>query len=868
MTGTLRPGVSLVIPAFNEQAGISQAIAEADEALATLAEGYEILVVDDGSQDATPSLVAEECARRPHVRLLRHAVNQGYGAALRTGFEAASFDRVAFTDADCQFHVNDLARLLPLADTHPLVVGYRIDRQDPWRRRFLSRGYNLLVRTLLGTRVRDCDCALKVFRRDALARILPRSPGFFVNTEMLTRARQQGLAVAEVGVRHRPRLRGQSTVSLREVPRTLAHLLPFWWSEVMFPGPLPDPGGGQTGERGGVSPVAEVVRLQQQTPPLKSPPVAEVVRLQQQTPPLKSQPVAEVVRLQLQAPPLKSHDFSYGLTPPRSSGPMLLVLLMGLLLFLGGLSAPLLEPQEARYAEIPRQMLARGEWCVPTLHGQPYLDKPPLLYWLVMGCYALFGVHDQSARLVPGLAGVLTLLITYLWGRFAAGVRAGLCGALVLGLSAEFVYRQRMLGFDALLGLWVTAGLAAGHRALAGASGQRAWWLLSALFTGLGLLTKGPVALALTAVPLLALVCLDRRVHRPRLVDWLGWVGVALLVAGPWYVAVMIREPEFAAYFFWHHNVVRFVAPFDHPKPAWYYLPGLLLGLLPWGLLVPGFVAFLARRGARAARRRPAGLGFFLLVAGVGLAFFSASGCKRPTYILPVLPPLALALGCYLAACLSSSQHGDAWQGLWRGSRLATRAALLVLLAGPGLTLLAGQRDMLPASWAALLAGVAGLAFLVVLLQVRLLSWASTAGVVFAVLFLGVQVLLPGYNAHYALREPLLRWRPRLASQGLPILCYPQRWESVGFYLPEAEVHAFGRDQKRQLVEELRQHPEALLLVKSKPLLDELLHELRDLPSPVEVVVQGRPSAVIVARVRSRREAPVGSIAQRSEAVD
>src|SRR5436309_1955631 len=133
--------------------------------------------------------------------------------------------------------------LRPLALTPPVVVGHRLGRQDPWRRRFLSRGYNLLARALLGTRVRDIDCALKVFRREALARLLPESAGFFVNTEMLTRAAQEGLEVAEVGVRHRPRLRGRSSVSLREVPRTLGHLLPFWWSRVLFAGrPAPDVG--------------------------------------------------------------------------------------------------------------------------------------------------------------------------------------------------------------------------------------------------------------------------------------------------------------------------------------------------------------------------------------------------------------------------------------------------------------------------------------------------------------------------------------------------------------------------------------------------------------------------------------------------
>src|SRR5207302_5178679 len=96
--------------------------------------------------------------------------------------------------------------------------------------------YNTLARALLGTRVRDCDCALKVFQREALLRLLPRTRGFFVNTEMLTRARQLGLDVAEAGVRHRPRLRGHSTVSLTQVPRVLATLLPFWWSRVLFPG--------------------------------------------------------------------------------------------------------------------------------------------------------------------------------------------------------------------------------------------------------------------------------------------------------------------------------------------------------------------------------------------------------------------------------------------------------------------------------------------------------------------------------------------------------------------------------------------------------------------------------------------------------
>ncbi|MGE3807698.1 MAG: glycosyltransferase family 2 protein [Gemmataceae bacterium] len=227
----LKRKLSLVIPAYNEEAGIRQALGEADLALAELGYQYEILVVDDGSADDTARVVEDFAARFPRVRLLRHRHNRGYGAALRTGFEAARFDRVAFTDADCQFDLADLGRLVPFTDRFHIVVGYRVRRQDTLKRRFLSWGYNRLVKVLLGTGVRDCDCALKVFRKDALARILPETTGFFVNTEMLARARQLKMNVAEMAVRHRPRLRGQSKVSLADVPRTLRVLLPFWWTQ-------------------------------------------------------------------------------------------------------------------------------------------------------------------------------------------------------------------------------------------------------------------------------------------------------------------------------------------------------------------------------------------------------------------------------------------------------------------------------------------------------------------------------------------------------------------------------------------------------------------------------------------------------------
>ena len=225
--------LSLVLPAFNEAAVIGHAVAEAEAALRETFADFEVLVVDDGSSDDTAARVERLLPVSPHTRLLRHPHNRGYGAALRTGFEAASFDLVAFTDADCQFDLTDLGKLAPLAADFPVVAGYRVDRKDVWRRRFFSWGYNRLARTLLGTRVRDCDCALKVFRRAALAHLLPQSRGFFVNAEMLTRARQFGLGITEVPVTHRPRLGGASKVSIREIPKTAKTLLAFWWKNVV-----------------------------------------------------------------------------------------------------------------------------------------------------------------------------------------------------------------------------------------------------------------------------------------------------------------------------------------------------------------------------------------------------------------------------------------------------------------------------------------------------------------------------------------------------------------------------------------------------------------------------------------------------------
>jgi hypothetical protein len=323
-----------------------------------------------------------------------------------------------------------------------------------------------------------------------------------------------------------------------------------------------------------------------------------------------------------------------------------LLLIPGLLLYVS-MAFPLFEPDEGRYAEIPREMLAQGEWVVPYLNGEPYLDKPALLYWLVILSYKIFGIHDWAARLVPAMAVHATVLLVYLFGRRRIGERAALRGAFLLSLAPAFVTVGRLLVIDGLLSLWVTLLVFAAWEALEGGRWRSGWWLIAGLAAGLGILSKGPIALILTLPPLALSQWLQGKPI--RLLSWnsLLFLLATAAVSLPWYIAICLRLPHFAGYFLWQHNLMRFLSPFDHLEPFWYYAPILLLGFLPGTLLLPSFVHFLCSGRPEIRDARGPALGFLLLAGGWCVLFFSLSGCKLPTYILPAFPFLALAVGCF-----------------------------------------------------------------------------------------------------------------------------------------------------------------------------------------------------------------------------
>jgi dolichol-phosphate mannosyltransferase len=223
-TTQLIPSISVVMPAYNEDDVLPVSLQEAVDALEDIATDWEILVVDDGSTDATPEILAEWSAREPRIKVLTQATNQGYSKALIRGFKAASKNAVFYTDADAQFDLHEIARLYPLLEQHDMVSGYRINRKDPAIRLLTSRVFNALQALLLGNRVRDVNCAFKLFRRSFFEQVHLSSDGFLIDAELHLRAQRAGLKRAQVGVMHRPRTLGSTTVRPATVAQTLRAL--------------------------------------------------------------------------------------------------------------------------------------------------------------------------------------------------------------------------------------------------------------------------------------------------------------------------------------------------------------------------------------------------------------------------------------------------------------------------------------------------------------------------------------------------------------------------------------------------------------------------------------------------------------------
>lgn len=367
---------------------------------------------------------------------------------------------------------------------------------------------------------------------------------------------------------------------------------------------------------------------------------------------------------------------------------------------------PMIIPDEARYAEIPREMIASGDWVVPRLNGLRYFEKPALGYWQTALSMTAFGRNAWASRLPVALAAGLSA-----WLVFALALRGGLPRGVAFASAAVLLTAAMPFGLgvfnvlDGPLTFWLTLALFAFFQALENErpAVSNGWKIVAGVAVGGAFLTKGFLALAVTALSVGGYLIVRRQWRALFRLPWLP-LAAALVVVMPWALAVHRAEPDYWTYFFWIEHINRFLPASaveamqagafvrrflgddllarliekdtQHPEPFGFYIPVLLAGLLPWTFLLPAAI-----RGLRRARPWPRVATFALCAFALPFAFFSASGGKLATYILPCFPPLALLLGWGLTKQLEASREETAFTWGARVSAVFAGLAALVLAA-------------------------------------------------------------------------------------------------------------------------------------------------------------------------------------------
>jgi 4-amino-4-deoxy-L-arabinose transferase-like glycosyltransferase len=455
------------------------------------------------------------------------------------------------------------------------------------------------------------------------------------------------------------------------------------------------------------------------------------------------------------------------------------------------------EPDEGRYAEIPREMIALGDWVTPHLNYVKYFEKPPLLYWITAISFRLFGLSEFVARLGPALFGLLGIGVAYALGRSMYGAWVGCAAAAVLAASPLYFGLSQVLILDMPLSGLMAVALGSFWFAYTQPRRRRIFIPLLYLATALAVLTKGPVAVLLTGgiIALFLLLRGDLGALRWALSP-LG-ICVFLVVALPWFVLVSLRNPEFPEYFIVNQHLRRYLTTPEHHEPIWYFVPIVFGGTLPWSgfvLLSPGVLGRFLQRLMR--RRVSAGALYLVVWSAVIFVFFSLSTSKLGTYVLPMFCALAVLLARLLEKIVAA---GD--------TQVLRRGYIGVLVLGiamiPGALITAQVTD----HWrvplivdrmyiGSLILMLAASAALVLLRRSRLQARRAEASLV--ALFLGILALqvtaISGREVSWEFRPIGMAIRQQLRPDDL-VVGYRQYVQSVPFYTRHRVVMVLDESQ-------------------------------------------------------------------------
>ncbi len=311
----------------------------------------------------------------------------------------------------------------------------------------------------------------------------------------------------------------------------------------------------------------------------------------------------------------------------------------------------LLDPDEPFYTLTAKEMVERHDPSTPVIFGQPQFEKPILFYWVLYAFFKLFGVNEFAARLGPCLAGILTVLTTYLWGRALFKRREiAFISAVILATSVEFIIISRIVLTDMFLCLFVTAALASFSVGYFCLKYRRPAWIFVFLFCGLGFLTKGPLGVLLPFFGIATYLLANDEKHLLKEIPWTWGLLAFALIGLPWYAMMTVHHgAEFLRHFFIHENVRRFfIAEHKSSDRFLFYFAAVLIGFFPWSGFLFGGLSYAGREAGKRRTKTQKTYLFFLLSFILPFVFFTFAKSKLLSYILPVFPPIALILGAWI----------------------------------------------------------------------------------------------------------------------------------------------------------------------------------------------------------------------------